>query len=140
MRRVIEVTNENRKFLMKAFDVTSVMVWYALSFNERRGQSELAKKIRFAAIKRGGRVMNYVPECECIHDSDGCMKQYYGDRVVIVCDKVNDTAVLLKDGSSCGSWKHITMPKLAAIQAQAEALAGVEATVDAEAAIELNGI
>ena len=45
-KRVIEVTKETRDFLQKAFDVTGTMVWYALNFDEKRGQSDLAKRIR----------------------------------------------------------------------------------------------
>lgn len=76
-KRVIEVTKETRDFLQQAFDVTGTMVWYALNFDEKRGQSDLAKRIRNLALQKGGVVLNIGPEIETIHSADGRMRQYF---------------------------------------------------------------
>ena len=76
-KRVIEVTKETRDFLQQAFDVTGTMVWYALNFDEKRGQSDLAKRIRSLALQKGGVVLNIGPEVETIHSADGRMRQYF---------------------------------------------------------------
>ncbi len=86
MKRFIEVTKEDKAFLMKAFKVSSVMVYYALYFDEQRGNSELAKKIRTLALKRGGKVMLFVPECETIHTADGIMFQTFENGYQMVCN------------------------------------------------------
>ena len=57
MKKYIHVTKETRELLEKTFGVTSTMVWYALSFNPSRGQSDLAKRIRKAALEHRGILM-----------------------------------------------------------------------------------
>ena len=76
-KRVIEVTKETRDFLQQAFDVTGTMVWYALNFDEKRGQSDLAKRIRNLALQKGGVVLNIGPEIETIHSADGCVSIFH---------------------------------------------------------------
>ena len=85
-KRVIEVTKETRDFLQQAFDVTGTMVWYALNFDEKRGQSDLAKRIRSLALQKGGVVLNIGPEVETIHSADGRMRQYFPHDVLLEAD------------------------------------------------------
>lgn len=86
MKRFIEVSKEDKAFLMKAFNVSSVMVFYALYFDPKRGNSELAKKIRTLALKRGGKVMLFIPECETIHTAGGIMFQTFENGYQLVCN------------------------------------------------------
>ena len=62
------------------------MVWYALNFDEKRGQSDLAKRIRNLALQKGGVVFNIGPEIETIHSADGCMRQYFPHDVLLEAD------------------------------------------------------
>lgn len=87
MKRIIEVTSENRAFLSKAFGVSQRMVFYALAFDSEKGKTVLAEKIRNLALKRGGKVINVMPECETIHDADGMMIQKFENGYEITADK-----------------------------------------------------
>ena len=73
MKKQVTVTKENREFLEKAFKVSSVMIWKALTFES---DTDLARKIRKLAIERGGIEMCFCPVLETMHDSDGYMRQY----------------------------------------------------------------
>ena len=77
MKKVISVTRKDRDFLMKAFDVSSQMVSYALNYAKPQGESELAKRIRSLALQRGGFVMVCAPASEVVHDHEGVMCQYF---------------------------------------------------------------
>lgn len=54
MKKYIDITTENRNFLMRAFGVTRQTVQNALHFDAERGNTDLAKKIRKLALERGG--------------------------------------------------------------------------------------
>ena len=116
-RRVIEVTKETREFLQKAFDVTGTMVWYALNFDEKRGQSNLAKRIRSLALQKGGVLMNIGPELETIHDSDGFMRQYFPKDVMLEIQKSGSgTVTLCKKGEVVYKYDNPTITELESIQ------------------------
>jgi len=61
MKKYIEITKADRVFLMKAFGVTSRTVQNAVRYDERRGCTELARKIRKCALDRGGVEMVVLP-------------------------------------------------------------------------------
>ena len=73
MKKQVTVTKENREFLEKAFKVSSVMIWKALTFES---DTDLARRIRKLAVERGGIEMCFCPVLETMHDSDGYMRQY----------------------------------------------------------------
>ena len=81
------MTKEQRQFLCKAFNVTKVMVSYALNFHPTQGQSELAKRIRKLAIERGGFLMCCAPESEVVHDAEDMMRQYFENGMMWEGDK-----------------------------------------------------
>lgn len=84
----IEVSREVRAKIAKTFDVSDVMVSYALTYNKSRGNSDLAKKIRKMAMENGGRRMAYWPECETLHnEANGTMIQIFGNGAVLTIDK-----------------------------------------------------
>ena len=56
-----------RDYLCKLFRVTPQMVWKALSFES---DTDLAKKIRKAAMERGAQHVVELPIFETIHDND----------------------------------------------------------------------
>ena len=101
-KRMIEVTKETREFLRKAFGVTDVMVWYALNFDPKRGQSDLA---------------------ETIHSADGRMRQYFPHGVLLEADTRNTGLVAVyKKGELQRSWDNPGVRELDEIQSWAMSL------------------
>ena len=116
-KRVIEVTKETRDFLQQAFDVTGTMVWYALNFDEKRGQSDLAKRIRNLALQKGGVVLNIGPEIETIHSADGRMRQYFPHDVLLEADtRGTGLVAVYKKGELQRSWDNPGVGELDGIQ------------------------
>ncbi len=116
-RRIIEVTKETREFLQKAFRVSQPMVWYALTFDEKRGQSDLAKRIRNLAVQKGGVVMNVGPEAETIHSADGRMRQYFPNGVLLEADtRSTGLVAVYKGGELLRSWDNPGVRELDGIQ------------------------
>lgn len=116
-KRVIEVTKETRDFLQQAFDVTGTMVWYALNFDEKRGQSDLAKRIRNLALQKGGVVLNIGPEIETIHSADGRMRQYFPHDVLLEADtRCTGLVAVYKRGELQRSWNNPGVSELDGIQ------------------------
>ena len=116
-KRVIEVTKETRDFLQQAFDVTATMVWYALNFDEKRGQSDLAKRIRNLALQKGGVVLNIGPEIETIHSADGRMRQYFPHDVLLEADtRCTGLVAVYKKGELQRSWNNPGVSELDGIQ------------------------
>lgn len=116
-KRVIEVTKETRDFLQKAFKVSQPMVWYALTFDEKRGQSDLAKRIRNLALQKGGVVMNIGPEMETIHSADGRIRQYFPHDVLLEADTCSTGLVAVyKKGELQRSWDNPGVSELDGIQ------------------------
>lgn len=116
-KRVIEVTKETRDFLQQAFDVTGTMVWYALNFDEKRGQSDLAKRIRNLALQKGGVVLNIGPEVETIHSADGRMRQYFPHDVLLEADtRCTGLVAVYKKGELQRSWDNPGVSELDGIQ------------------------
>lgn len=72
--RSIEVTQEAREKLRRAFGCTAKTVQESLKY---RMDSDKAKKIRYAAVKEyGGKSMLYVPECETMFTTEIGGKEY----------------------------------------------------------------
>ena len=116
-KRVIEVTKETRDFLQQAFDVTATMVWYALNFDEKRGQSDLAKRIRNLALQKGGVVLNIGPEIETIHSADGRMRQYFPHDVLLEADtRSTGQVAVYKKGELQRIWDNPGVSELDGIQ------------------------
>lgn len=61
VRRFIEVDDDTRRHLEKAFGVGSRTVYNALTY---AGGSDLCRRIRSHALQKGGRVMVVLPEEE----------------------------------------------------------------------------
>lgn len=116
-KRVIEVTKETQDFLQKAFDVTGTMVWYALNFDEKRGQSDLAKRIRSLALQKGGVVLNIGPEVETIHSADGRIRQYFPHDVLLEADtRSTGQVAVYKKGELQRIWDNPGVSELDGIQ------------------------
>ena len=91
MKQYIHVTKDTRQKLMKIFCCTERMVFYALQFDEKKGNSEMAKKIRKAAYESGGILMTESPALETLFDHDGYMRQYLPNGAIIELGKTPET-------------------------------------------------
>lgn len=90
MKRYIHIMKADREFIMSAFGVTGKTVQNALRFDEERGNTDLAKRIRKLAMDRGGIVMAVNPEVETLFDSDDYMRQYLPNGVLLEFSKMDD--------------------------------------------------
>jgi len=123
MEKYIHTQKADREFLMKAFGVTAKTVFNALHFDEQRGHTELAKKIRKIAMDRGGTVMTVSPAMETFHDSDGYIRQYLPNGVVIELAKNGTgTCDVLVEGEVARHYDGVTLGDIASIQAYAGGL------------------
>ena len=91
MKQYIHVTKDTRQKLMKIFCCTERMVFYALQFDEKKGNSVMAKKIRKAAYESGGILMTESPALETLFDHDGYMRQYLPNGAIIELGKTPET-------------------------------------------------
>lgn len=70
-KREISVSKENREFLKKLFGCTEQTLYNSLDL--QKPSSEMRKRIRKAALERGGEVMVTLREMETFHLADGTM-------------------------------------------------------------------
>lgn len=122
MSKQILTDKETKHFLMKAFGCTQQFVWQALTF---RRDSEMARRIRVLALKRGGKLTEgYVPECETTHEEvEKTMTQTFGPRVKLVVDKETGDVSVYVDGQLKDSYKNITVPDLMQLQGEVQLMA-----------------
>lgn len=122
MKRYIDITRENREFLMKVFGVTHKTILNAITFDDLRGNTELAKRIRKLALERGGTVMVEVAEIETWHDADGHVRQYFPNGVILDGDKKSGKVDLLVGGKVARSYDNPKISEMETIQREAMAL------------------
>ena len=116
MKKYIDVTKEVRQDIMAAFKVTGKMVYYALNFDAKRGESEKAKRIRVYAKQKGGVVMVVTPEVETIHDANGYMRQYFPNGAMIECNKAHGNVDVFYKGQKMKSYEDVKIKELEEIQ------------------------
>lgn len=116
MKKYIDVTKEVRQDIMAAFKVTGTMVYYALNFDAKRGESEKAKRIRVYAKQKGGVVMVAAPEVETIHDANGYMRQHFPNGAMIECNKANGNVDVFFKGQKMKSYEDVKIKELEEIQ------------------------
>lgn len=97
MKKHIYLDKAGKGKLRQVFGCTDVMVWKALTFES---DSDLARKIRFTAMKEFGGVLmgdGVYSGFETIHDTT-TMTQIFSSRVKIIAHKNIDKAAVLIDG------------------------------------------
>ena len=103
MKKYIKISEKEKQWIGEAFNVLRVTVNHALHFDEKRGNSDLAKRIRKLALHRGGVLMNELPAFETIHNTAaGEMVQPFenGAKLVMVWTTGN-VKVFDKKGNIC---------------------------------------
>lgn len=121
-RQYIHLRKADRDFIVKAFGVSERTVLNAIFFDEKRGNSDTAKRIRKLAMERGGIVMTVAPEIETFHDSDMVMRQYCPNGALIELDKKSGTGDVLFKGERAGHYEDVSLRDIEEIQAFASAL------------------
>ncbi|MCF0190829.1 MAG: hypothetical protein HUJ96_06155 [Marinilabiliaceae bacterium] len=119
VKKFVTVSKEKREWLVKAFQVSGVMVWKALTFESN---SPLAQRIRKAAMNHGGILMVCAPEFSTMHDSDGYMRQYFPNGVMVEFHKKNNTAAVMHKGRVIKIYDHVLVSDISAIQEYAKSL------------------
>lgn len=85
MKKYISVSKSSVEKMMASFKVGERCVRNALGY---RSKNELAKKIRFTAIKHHGGCVYYIgTEMECFFDSENGMHQIFPNGAEIYLDK-----------------------------------------------------
>lgn len=117
MKRQIAVSKTDRQFLMKLFKVTERTVFNALALDNP--SSDLRKKIRKAAMNRGGVVMVTSPEMETLHFADGTMYQTLPNGAHLEFYRDDNTGHVFYKGEEVAVYDNVTVSKIYEIQAQA---------------------
>lgn len=92
MKKYIKISTKEKEWIMQAFDVSLVMVNHALGFDAKRGNSDLAKRIRKLALHRGGVLTNELPVFETIHNTaSGEMVQEFPNGAKLVAELATGT-------------------------------------------------
>lgn len=102
-----------RDYLCKLFRVTPQMVWKALSFES---DTDLAKKIRKAAMERGAQHVVELPIFETIHDANGYMRQRFPNGVELVAHKASGTVEVFVLGELDETYEGVSLSDLQRIQ------------------------
>lgn len=122
MKKYIHITKEDRMFIMKALGVTERTVFNAIRFDSKRGDTELARKIRKLAMERGGIVMMEIPEIECLFDADGYMRQYLPNNTILEFSFENGGCDVFHKGEKVRHYENVVVSNIKNIQNWALAL------------------
>lgn len=122
MKKQILTDNETKAFLIKTFGCTRQAVWQALNFERN---SELARKIRTLALKRGGKLTEgYIPDCETsFNESEGTMDVTFGERVKIIVHRDTDAVEVVVDGDVKDSYEKLSVFDFTQLQHEVEQMA-----------------
>lgn len=92
MKKYIKISEENKKWIEQVLKISRVMLNHALYFDPKRGNSDLAKRIRKLALHRGGVLMNELPVFETIHNTaSGEMVQEFPNGAKLVAELATGT-------------------------------------------------
>lgn len=122
MKRYIHIKREDREFIEKLFKVTGRTVHNAIRFDEKRGDTALAKKIRKVAFERGGIMMVVAPAVETLHDSDNVMRQYFPNGALVEFDRNDGRGYVIFKGDTVKVYENVMLSEIPGIQQYAEAL------------------
>lgn len=122
MRKYIHIRKEDREFIMKALGITERTVFNAIRFDSKRGDTELARKVRKLAMDRGGIVMVELPEVETLHDADGYMRQYLPNDTLLEFSREDGGCDVFHKGEKVRRYENVVVSDIKNIQNWALAL------------------
>lgn len=129
--KYIDLPKEKKALLRRTFDTTGVTVWSALNFVTN---SDLAKRIRAAAMAHGGVVKNsittpdgFMPNCETgfIHGDDGRVQkiiQTFSNGVRVEFDNDRCTAAILHGKEPVRTYEQVVIKDWGNIVFEAQSL------------------
>lgn len=125
-KQIIVITPEESKYLQKLFRVSHVTVWQAVKYVK---SNLIHRKIRKAAIERGGQQMVLAPEFDTIHlvnrkDADPEQKLYMlqwfeNGATLEACRTTGHVEIRGRNGEIRGAWDDPHISYLRVIQAEA---------------------
>lgn len=107
---------------MKALGITERTVFNAIRFDSKRGDTELARKVRKLAMDRGGIVMVELPEVETLHDADGYMRQYLPNDTLLEFSREDGGCDVFHKGEKVRRYENVVVSDIKNIQSWALAL------------------
>lgn len=116
MKKYIHIKREDREFIAKVFGITERSVFNAIRFDDRRGETELARKVRKLAMERGGIVMVEIPEIETLHDADGYMRQYLPNDVLLEFSREDGGCDVFHKGMKVRHYENVLVRDIPEIQ------------------------
>lgn len=122
MKKYIHIKREDREFIAKAFGITERSVFNAIRFDDRRGETEFARKVRKLAMERGGIVMVEIPEIETLHDADGYMRQYLPNDVLLEFSREDGGCDVFHKGMKVRHYENVLVRDIPEIQNWASTL------------------
>lgn len=122
MSQYIHVTKETREKLIKTFKCSERMIFYALQFDSQKGYSNLAKRIRKAALENYGILMNVIPAVETFHDHDNYMRQYLPNGAMLEFSKNDGSGDVFFKGHKVKHYPIVMVSEIESIQNWASAL------------------
>ena len=122
MKIFIAITTEQRGKLEKIFGCTPRMISYALAFDTRKGNTDLAKRIRKAAFEMGAQVTVVTTEMESMVDSEGTLHQIFPNGAQIELYKGDGRGVIIFKGETVAEYENVKVKEIGAIQQRAQAL------------------
>lgn len=122
MKKYIHATKEQREHLMRIFKCKERTIRNALTFDEARGNTDLASKIRFTALQNGCHTYVVTREFECFYDADGIMYQLFPNGAQIELDKYSGKGVIIYKGSAVAEYADVHVSQIPTIQERAAAI------------------
>lgn len=126
MNKYISVSKEGiralqRTFKVKGKEICERCVKNALAY---RTDNELARKIRFAAIKyHGGCTYYNIPEGHFLFDSDSCAFAVYSNGAEVYLDKQTGAGTVYDPkGNVAARYEHVTLTQINELKGIAESL------------------
>lgn len=126
MNKYISVSKEGIKALQRTFKVKGKAICERCVKNALayRTNNELARKIRFAAVKHHGGCTYYnIPEGEFFFDSDSCAFAVYPNGAEVRLDKQTGAGIVYgPKGEVVAKYDHVTLTQINELKSMAEAL------------------
>ena len=126
MNKYILVSKEGIKALQRTFKVKGKAICERCVKNALayRTDNDLARKIRFAAVKHYGGCTYYnIPEGEFFFDSDSCARAIYPNGAEIYLDKQTGAGIVYgPKGEVVSKYDHVTLTQINELTSIAKAL------------------
>ena len=122
MKKYISASLDQRLHLMRIFKCKERTIRNALTYDEARGHTDLAKRIRLAAKNAGCHTYVVTKEFECFFDADGVMYQLFPNGAQIELSKDTGKGQIIFKGDIVAEYSNVKISQIGEIQKQAAAI------------------